>query len=605
MTHAPKAALAAVAMATAATGQVSVPGDYATIQSAIAASSSGTTIHVSPGVYTENINYLGKDLIVISTDGASVTTIDGQDQDTTVTFENNEGTDARLEGFTITNGRGPIGSFPGRGGGIHCHSGTSPTIVACVIVDNTGSADAPGQNRSGGGGIHCEAAAPSIIGCLIEMNTGGSADLLTGSGAGAGGIHCHSGGFTTVGPYIADCTIRNNTGGSAADAGGHDAGAGGVWVKNSPATIVTSTIEGNKGGDCGAGGNDSAGAGGIHLSASASLIDKCIIRNNCGGTDGASSGKGGGGGVHMHLDSAPVISNCLIYGNVGGQAGLDPSDKSGAGGVHCSGNNGADPVLVNCTVTGNVGAVGTTGGAGGVSSHVSTRLLALNCIIWGNAGAGGAPDNVGTWGGTAPRVRHSLIGGGYIGEGNFSGNPTFVDAGREDYRLLCQSPCVDAGSQTDGFGASAPDDDLDGQSRDDGAIDIGAYEYRLGDLNYCIAATNSTGQGAHMRVAGSTSISANDFGLRADCVPNTPGIFFYGPNQIQVTFGDGFRCVGGAVRRLPPTTATQNTLSRNLNLQSTSITGGSTWHFQAWYRDPAAGAAGFNTSDAISVDFVQ
>jgi len=33
------------------------------------------------------------------------------------------------------------------------------------------------------------------------------------------------------------------------------------------------------------------------------------------------------------------------------------------------------------------------------------------------------------------------------------------------------------------------------------------------------------------------------------------------------------------------------------------ITSGSTWNFQAWYRDPAAGGAMFNTSDALRATF--
>ena len=30
---------------------------------------------------------------------------------------------------------------------------------------------------------------------------------------------------------------------------------------------------------------------------------------------------------------------------------------------------------------------------------------------------------------------------------------------------------------------------------------------------------------------------------------------------------------------------------------------GSTWYFQFWYRDPAAGMAGFNLSDAVAIEF--
>ena len=34
------------------------------------------------------------------------------------------------------------------------------------------------------------------------------------------------------------------------------------------------------------------------------------------------------------------------------------------------------------------------------------------------------------------------------------------------------------------------------------------------------------------------------------------------------------------------------------------ITAGSTWNFQAWYRDPAGGGTSFNLSDAIEILFL-
>jgi hypothetical protein len=124
---------------------------------------------------------------------------------------------------------------------------------------------------------------------------------------------------------------------------------------------------------------------------------------------------------------------------------------------------------------------------------------------------------------------------------------------------------------------------------------------------YCTAAPNSVGSGANISITGSTSVSANDLVLHAGPVPNQPAIFFYGPNQIELPFGNGFRCVGGSVKRLPVVFgsgnsidhAVDNTLSPSLGF----ITPGSTWNFQAWNRDPAAGGANFNLSDAIRIDF--
>jgi hypothetical protein len=33
------------------------------------------------------------------------------------------------------------------------------------------------------------------------------------------------------------------------------------------------------------------------------------------------------------------------------------------------------------------------------------------------------------------------------------------------------------------------------------------------------------------------------------------------------------------------------------------ISAGDTWNFQFWYRDPSAGASGFNLSDGLSIVF--
>jgi hypothetical protein len=71
--------------------------------------------------------------------------------------------------------------------------------------------------------------------------------------------------------------------------------------------------------------------------------------------------------------------------------------------------------------------------------------------------------------------------------------------------------------------------------------------------SYCLAATNSTGAGAVIGSTGSLSVSANDFALTcAQLPPNTAHVFFFGDQQTQAPFGDGYRCVTGAVVRLNP-----------------------------------------------------
>lgn len=91
------------------TSTIHVPADYSTIQEAIYAASSGDTILVAPGTYLENINFTGKDLVVQSEEGPETTVIDGGQSGSVVTFEYGEGAEARLTGFTLTNGLGQDG----------------------------------------------------------------------------------------------------------------------------------------------------------------------------------------------------------------------------------------------------------------------------------------------------------------------------------------------------------------------------------------------------------------------------------------------------------------------------------------------------------------
>jgi hypothetical protein len=91
-----------------------------------------------------------------------------------------------------------------------------------------------------------------------------------------------------------------------------------------------------------------------------------------------------------------------------------------------------------------------------------------------------------------------------------------------------------------------------------------------------------------------------------------PGIFYYGPNQIQIPFGDGNRCVGAGgtgVFRLPVVfTDSSGEALQDLDFSvagtlADNIQAGEVWNFQFWFRDPLAGGATFNLSDALEVTF--
>ncbi|MAE28265.1 MAG: hypothetical protein CMJ87_04670 [Planctomycetes bacterium] len=130
--------------------------------------------------------------------------------------------------------------------------------------------------------------------------------------------------------------------------------------------------------------------------------------------------------------------------------------------------------------------------------------------------------------------------------------------------------------------------------------------------NYCATAPNSTGGRATIGSMGSASISANDFGLYAyTCPPSQFGIFFYGPDQAAVPLGNGQLCVGGSINRFPPDQISiWGDVMRTVDLTqppspSGQILEGSTWRFQYWFRDSAAGGANTNLTDGLEATFCQ
>ncbi|MFT7670616.1 MAG: hypothetical protein ACI8X5_003327 [Planctomycetota bacterium] len=128
---------------------------------------------------------------------------------------------------------------------------------------------------------------------------------------------------------------------------------------------------------------------------------------------------------------------------------------------------------------------------------------------------------------------------------------------------------------------------------------------------------NQTGSGALMTASGSNSASSDDLTMITTSLPpNAFGIMFMASSQDEIVFGDGLRCVDGALFRYgpPQNSGSTGTLSWGPGLISYScatfsaggcIEASSTWNFQTWYRDNSGPCGtGFNTSNAVSVAFV-
>jgi hypothetical protein len=119
---------------------------------------------------------------------------------------------------------------------------------------------------------------------------------------------------------------------------------------------------------------------------------------------------------------------------------------------------------------------------------------------------------------------------------------------------------------------------------------------------------NSTGAGALLQASGSASVAADDLvfhGLQLR--PNALSILVQGSLVIApVPFGDGLRCVGGTLKRLDVAAADAGGgVTFGPGLAATGgWTGGSTFAFQAYYRDPFGPCgANFNVSSALSIVF--
>jgi hypothetical protein len=129
---------------------------------------------------------------------------------------------------------------------------------------------------------------------------------------------------------------------------------------------------------------------------------------------------------------------------------------------------------------------------------------------------------------------------------------------------------------------------------------------------------NSSGFGARLTGAGTTSVAADDLAISALSLPaNRSARMYMSSLTNNVPFGAGKLCTGGSgyptfrfgvVNTGPTGTLTLSGVVAYANAHfplSGHVFAGSTWNFQGWVRDPSGpcGAA-FNTTNAYSVTFV-
>lgn len=273
-----------------------VPGTFATIQEAIVAAMPGDVVLVAPGTYLESIDFLGKAIVVRSSDGPQTTSIDANQLGHVVSFTSGETSDSILEGFTIT-GAFPT-QFSGTDGAIVCLD-SSPTIRDNIIRDNNAHWE--------GAGIHCTNSSATIVDNEIELNS--FFCLIADAPCGLGGGIFFNGGA----PVVTHNVFRDNT----AFVGG---GAIGI-IGDTNALIFNNVMLLNNGGNGGA----------LLCESGTAEVRNNLFANNTaiGSTSLVGPLPGRGGAVATFTDATVTLvqntiveNSALTFGNAGEGGGV-------------------------------------------------------------------------------------------------------------------------------------------------------------------------------------------------------------------------------------------------------------------------------------------
>lgn len=233
--------------------------------------------------------------------------------------------------------------------------------------------------------------------------------------------------------------------------------------------------------------------GGLTIVAACPRIANCIFIEN------RTDASGGGGAMSVSDGSSPVVLNCRFLANQASDGGAiicridsnptiagctfiaNSANDDGAG-IYCGSTSA--PFILNCSMYGNSAA-----DQGGAIYNENNVVSILNSLFWENG------DEIATGAGVT-NATYSCVQGGYVGIGNISDDPMFLDPdGADDVlgtlddelQLSCMSPCIDAGNTTfnlAGFVADAAGNDrqLDNLMVEDSGIgdcpvvDMGSFE---------------------------------------------------------------------------------------------------------------------------------
>jgi len=326
---------------------------------------------------------------------------------------------AILNGFTITGGFADSGSWPHDTGSGMFNYRNNPTVECCTFSGNWAEY---------GGGMDNVYSSPTVTNCTFERNSAVQA---------AGGIYSDSGA-----PSLTNCTFVRN----------------------------------------------SALCGGAMFNYGDSILTDCIFIENLAPAEGA------GGGAIINLFSSPTLLNCKFIRNTAGENSWETGGSGGAiyaidggnpklinctfiensakyfGGAISSEFKETGPIIINCTFSNNWAAA-----AGGISNPEYCTVIVINSIFWGNYDEGGTNEWAQVGGGSLI-INYCCIQGwtGDLGGTGNTGNNPLLDS--DNYHLLADSPCINAGDPS--YMAGPNEKDFDGELRVMlGRVDMGADEF--------------------------------------------------------------------------------------------------------------------------------
>jgi hypothetical protein len=463
---------------------INVPGDQATIQAGINASSAGDTVLVDTGLYVENIDFNDHSIVLCSrflttgdTSYISSTIIDGDSSGLVITIRFNEDSTTVVAGFTLQNG------YATDGGGVHFDA-PGVSLRNLVIKDNAAEGN--------GGGVYLSPWFSSERVSMVDCTVRGNASGLRG-----GGIYSHLGTNCTL--YISGCVIEDNTGFNK----------GGGFYSSTASVLTHCTFSGNTVSQYA---SEPWAGGGFFGENVAFTFDSCVFVGNTAGMGGglalrniqigatiencsfdsntALSGYAYGGAIALGDDQNQVNHNCTIRNTTvtrnvsvyGGGISIGPSQNTvldhclitentgtHAAGIYIQESPADSLVIASCTMSdnhslGNLGVVNLHGGCQVRNTLVSSNTSDGSCggirfvdatpVTYGdvydnapNDFAGSIPIGLGVL------VDVNANGDSCDASRNILMDPLFCDTSSGDYQLEDSSPCLGAGDAGTHIGA--------------------------------------------------------------------------------------------------------------------------------------------------------